>query len=504
MVTSGHRPRAGRPGRAWARSQPVHPSQAQPRSRSAHPSRALAVTAGVTAVLLPALVLLGAPCPPAEASAGADTGAPAPAAGPVAAVAPAARGAESVTAARDSVRELTVTVLADSRFRKRSGWRDLARRAIRKAGEDLPRAVGIRLVPGEPAAWDPSSDRLRLAAILDEAAKTTDARGGLTAVFLGLRPGDEADRAERGYAILGRPTLVVVAPTGEESMFGGGPVKALALFVRHELGHVFGIPHLRGRNVMAANPAERSWDYTQISLDVLRANRRIDFGSRSPFAGCDLDVLRDAYTTWDGRGECDPSLLVNLGVALHRERRPVEARAMFEAGLRRMPDSVVARLGLAQTALAAGDSAAARAEADRLTGDEELTAAQRGILGGVWVSLGESARGDSLLTEAVTADSTGFAPWFNRGLARFRMGRLAGARSDFERALAVEERPEGWFNLALVCDASADTAAAIRAFSRYRALVPEGPQSEQAGKFLERLQRGTGNPDRGGGTAGGH
>jgi hypothetical protein len=41
----------------------------------------------------------------------------------------------------------------------------------------------------------------------------------------------------------------------------------------------------------------------------------------------------------------------------------------------------------------------------------------------------------------------------------------------------------------LVCDAAADTAAAMRAFSRYRALVTEGPRFDQAGKFLERLGR---------------
>jgi len=438
--------------------------------------RPFAAWGKVAAVLAAASVLLSAPRPPAEAS------------------------ARAVAAPRDSVRELTVTILADSRFRKRSGWRDLARGAIREAGRDLPRTAGIRLVPGGITPWDPSSGRLSLAAVLDEAAATRDT-GGLTAVFLGLRPGDEADRAERGYAILGRPVMVVVAPTTDESMFGGGPARALALFVRHELGHVFGIPHLRGRNVMAAGPEERSWDFTPVSLDVLRANRSIDFGSRSPFLGCDLDVLRDAYSVWDERGECDPSLLVNLGVALHRERRPAEARAMFEAGLRRRPDSVVARLGLAQTTLASGDSAAARVQAERLSADPDLTAPERGILGGVWVSLGESARGDSLLTEAVAADSTAFAPWFNRGLARFRLGRLAGARADFERALAVEERPEGWFNLALVCDAAADTTAAIRAFTRYRTLVPAGPQYEQAGKFLERLE--TGAP-RQAAPAGGH
>ena len=439
------------------------------------------------AAFLLGAALLSAPCPPAEASGEARTAAPEQAAAPGS---PATTNpSATVRDPAGPVREFPVTVVTDPRFRRRSGWRDLARGAIRKASEDLPRTAGIRLVPGEEVAWKPSSDRLPLAAILDEAAATVDPKDGLVAVFLGLRPGDEADRAERGYAILGRPALVVVAPTADESMFAGGPRKALAIFVRHELGHVFGIPHLRGRNVMAASPTQRSWDFTEVSLDVIRADRGIDFRSRSPFAGCDLDVLRDAYLLWDERGECDPSLLVNLGVAFHRERRPAEARAMFEAGLRRMPGSTVARLGLAQAALAAGDSAAAREEAERLTGDADLTPVERGILGGVWVSLGEGARGDSLLTEAVGADSTRFAPWFNRGLARFRAGRLPGARADFERALAVEERPEAWFNLGLVCDAAADTAAAMRAFSRYRALVTEGAQFDQAGKFLERLGR---------------
>ncbi len=398
------------------------------------------------------------------------------------AAAPASEGADT------AVREIPVTLVTDARYRRRAGWRDMARGAVELASGGLAGAAGFRLVPGEEIAWDPPSPDLSLAAVLDAAVDATGSREGLTVVILDRRPRDGADRAERGYAYLGRPAMVVVAPTAGEAMFAGGPRKALALFIRHELGHVFGIPHLRGRNVMAASESARSWDFTGVSLDVLRAQRNVEFGAAAPFTGADLDVLRDAFLLWDERGEGEPSLLVNLGVALYHRRRPAEARRLFAAALRRDPLSTVGRLGYGQAALAAGDSAAAREAADFLNGAGELTPAQQSALGGIWVGLGEEARADSVLTAAVAADTTAFAPWFNRGLARFRLERYSGARDDFRRALGVEERPEGWFNLGLACDALADTAGAVAAFLRVRELAPEEPMGGQAARFLNRLQ----------------
>ena len=90
------------------------------------------------------------------------------------------------------------------------------------------------------------------------------------------------------------------------------------------------------------------------------------FRAATPFSGCDLETLRDAYLFLDSRGECEPALLTNLAVAFHFERRPADAVSLFEASLRRNRDSMTARAGLAQSALDLGDTLRARTLADEL------------------------------------------------------------------------------------------------------------------------------------------
>jgi tetratricopeptide (TPR) repeat protein len=103
--------------------------------------------------------------------------------------------------------------------------------------------------------------------------------------------------------------------------------------------------------------------------------------------------------------------------------------------------------------------------------------------------MGRPALAESLLTVAIAADSTRFVLWFKRGLSRFNEARFADARIDFERALAVENRPEAWFNLGLACDALGDRECAAASLDRYLELGPEGPARDRAAKLLERLAR---------------
>ena len=293
-----------------------------------------------------------------------------------------------------------------------------------------------------------------------------------------------------GYAYLGRPALILVAPRPGEVRFASHPGKDLAFYFRHELGHVFGLPHMRGGNIMAARLDQRRWEFRPLALDILRAARDMDFTASRPFAGCDLETLRDAYSFLDERGECEAALLINLGVAFAQEGRPDEAKRLLEAGLRREKNSTAARVNLAQTMLSLGDTTTARALADSLPPVERLSPEEIGVLGDLRVRLGDLAEGRALLTKALASDSTRFASWFLRGLAYFRDGDFARARADFEHALSVEERPEAWYDLALACDALADRDGARRALERYLELAPDGPQSEDVRKRLERYREG--------------
>lgn len=387
----------------------------------------------------------------------------------------------------DSVRVVDLTVVTDPAFRRDSAWQPMVRSVVERAGRDLAAGAGLAFRPAEEIEWTPPERAATLAEVLDRAVEAVGPRDGLTVVLLGRAPRGLSDPEEHGYAYLGYPSLVIVAP--ERSGFGEAMKRQLAQLLRHELGHVFGLPHTREKTVMYPRLDGRQDRFGELELLALRATRNMDFAAGVPFAGCDLEMLRDVYGLMDERGELDTALLVNLGAAFHRERKPEAARAVFERALGHESHSTAGRLGLAQSVAATGDTALAESLAVALTAERDLTPEMRGVLGSLWLGLGATARAESLLSLAVDAGLPRFSFWFNRGLARFRQGRYTEARPDFQAALRVEERPEGWFNLGLTCDALKLGDEATRAFTRYLELVPEGVQAEQARAFVTRWAR---------------
>ncbi len=393
--------------------------------------------------------------------------------------APAARAAD------DALRTVNVTVAADSGFRSLGGWRETAREMVETAGRDLPGIAGLRLAVASEREWDPSDPGAPLGALLSEASDTVPRGPGILMVLLGPRPHDPADPAEQGYAYPGEPALVVRAPYREEARFRGGRVKAAALLIRHELGHVFGIPHLEGRNVMAASDDRRSWEFPPVAAAVLRAGRTTDFGPAAPFAGADLTALRDAYLFWDGEGEGDLGLLNDLGSALLAAGRAKDARTIYATAIRRAPRSVPARVGAARAAWALGESARARSEADSLAAGRPVAAAS------LWAAFGDTARAESLLDRAATA---GEAPALAaRGRLRLAEGRCAGAAADFRAALELEDRADTWFDLGAAALACGDRETARRALATGLVRAPAAPGSREARERLKRLGS-TGTP----------
>lgn len=250
-----------------------------------------------------------------------------------------------------ALRTVEVLLAADTAFRTRPGWRGDARRALEEATADLAATVGLAFRVVETRAWDPPPGAQTWPARAEALARETGGREILPIAFLGEAPPERGDGDLLGYAYLGRPPILVRRAKGA----------TLALTLRHEIGHVFGLPHLPGRNVMAERAGRRSADFDAVSLDVLRANRAMALGAKTPFLGSDLDVLRDAYLLWAARGGGRARLLLNLGIAFRREGRPRDAVACLETAVRLDGESAPAwrHLGLARRDL--GDRAGARA-----------------------------------------------------------------------------------------------------------------------------------------------
>jgi tetratricopeptide (TPR) repeat protein len=393
-------------------------------------------------------------------------------------------GAEPSSETR--IREIPLTLVVDADYQKISSWRGVAHGIVQNATEDLGETVGLTFSIEEEVVWNPPEGITSLEEMLDAAVTRVGPRPGIIVVFLGRWPEEVADQEQRAYGYLGRGGLIILAHDYHQTQFGASFKKNRAMLLRHELGHVFGIPHLTGTSIMSPVPSHREVRFGELELDILRANRTMDFAARTPFTGCDLETLRDVYILLDDRGEMEPSLLTNLAVACYQERRYMDARILFERSLRRDRHSITALAGMAQTVVALGDTSTARRITEQLMEVEPLTPELEGTIGGLWLKFGQNELAEAFLSDAIDAGVERFSIFFNRGLARFRQERHDEAKTDFEHALTIQERSEAWFNLGLVCDALENREEATRAFTRYLDLVPEGRKSQEARDFLER------------------
>lgn len=381
-------------------------------------------------------------------------------------------------------RVFPVSVVVDAGFTEIPMWKGMVRRAVETATDDLGRAAGIGFQVGEPQLWAAPDSARTWEEVLDRAAAEVGSESGLTAVFLADRPPLLRETEDMGIAYLAEPTLIVLCPLEPKDRIA--LADHLGLFLRHELGHVFGVPHMQGRTVMNPRPEEIGRDFDPLALDIIRANRNMDFQAEHPFEGSNLTALKNAYLFLDERNEMEPFLLRGLGSALYREDRGDEARVVIRAAARRERHSERALLELARTGAAQGDTVLVR----ELLGDleEEPPDSLKGLEGELWLTLGDYGRARECFDRALENGPPRFQDLMNRGLAWFHQGGYSEAVRDFREALAAEERPEALFNLGLALLRTDRRDEAARAFTRYLELVPEGGRSGEARNLLEDIR----------------
>ena len=252
-------------------------------------------------------------------------------------------------------------------------------------------------------------------------------------MLLGPREND-IPGADLGYAFLGRPAFLVVAANGS----GHEEKRDLAMLMRHELGHVFGIPHLRGRTIMNPVPDARAWEFGDLGLEVLRATRGMTFTPGNPFAGCELGTLRDVYAVLDEQGAMESFLWIELGRSLEQAGQIDASEAAYESGLRHDRGSVTARLGIARCAESRQDTTKVLVLAHVLS-RMDLTSSQLSDLGALWLRLNDFAAAESTLSHAVAADPLPDA-WFNLGLVRVQLKNFGGAAVAFQQYLEIDPK----------------------------------------------------------------
>jgi len=246
-------------------------------------------------------------------------------------------------------RTVAVTLVTDRAFREWPQWRGYGKRILAEgtAGWDTLAGMSFRIV--EEIDWPGVSDSLTLPETLDRMIEDVRPRGEILLGIVGIAPRPRHSNELVGYALLGQPYLIVEhAPPG-----------AMALTLRHELGHVFGLPHLPERSVMADRMEYRTTEFGVLSRDLLRATAAIRFDRELPFLGCDLDVIRDVYFAWAERGTGRAVLLTDLAVAFNRENRPAEALPCLERAIELGASWAPAWYHLGEARLRAGDRVAA-------------------------------------------------------------------------------------------------------------------------------------------------
>jgi hypothetical protein len=252
------------------------------------------------------------------------------------------------------VRTLPVRLVVEAGFRAQPQWRGVATQVLEQGAAHWDTLAGLRFRVAEEIPWTAPDPEAALESILGDARAAAGDHEGLTLVLVARRT-ERRGRDFSGYATLLRPFVILE----------NAAVPAMALTLRHELGHVFGLPHLPGRSVMAEKAEDRTWGFDPIEQDVLRATRGMRFNARSPFTGCRLEVVRDAYLFWAERGVGRASLLLNLGVAFRRQGSAVDARRCLEAAMAMDRDLGPGWFHLGRACQTLGDAACARSALER-------------------------------------------------------------------------------------------------------------------------------------------
>lgn len=118
------------------------------------------------------------------------------------------------------------------------------------------------------------------------------------------------------------------------------------------------------------------------------------------------------------------------GVAEQSLGKEDEARASFSAALELAPDSAVALVGLAQLALATGDTKEGRTLAERATSADPGFAPGWSLLGDILQFDGDLARAEEAYTEAINKRSVNGDDLLGRAIVRLARNNETGATAD--------------------------------------------------------------------------
>jgi len=293
-------------------------------------------------------------------------------------------------------RILNVVAACDDEFRLNNDWQSKARAAIDEAGATLTDEFGIRLNLLRYVSWSSHSNEYDLAALHDELIEDVPAEDADLVIGFTGKDGEVEPRrlVKLGHSDTPGSWLVVTDRAGSE----------LGLVLLHEIGHAFGLPHVRVPSVMNEQVHPDRVKFDSVCAAILRNNRDLEFRSRDPFAGCRLQALQALYDQLAARGDDVAELYAVLGDSYRRRGETYAAEEAYRKAADMNPSLLNPRLGLGMIAMYA------KRWSDAVRYFEEARGTDPGIQGGD----------------------------MNLGLAYEKLGMRGNAIAAYRRAIAID------------------------------------------------------------------
>lgn len=182
--------------------------------------------------------------------------------------------------------------------------------------------------------------------------------------------------------------------------------------------------------------------------------------------------------------------IFNEGAEAARLGDVATARARFESALEADPELAPAHAALARVYLVEKEYDLAIAAADKAY---ELDSGQTSVLKYKYEAYrqkGDDAKAKEVFAQLSELDPEGTSnALYERGIAMFNAGDLAGAKQALEQALeANPDLPKGHYTLGLAYVNTGDTAKAKEHLQRFVELAPEDPDAASAREMIQYLE----------------
>lgn len=342
-------------------------------------------------------------------------------------------------------RIVRVVAAPDEEFRGHPDWEGTLQRTVESVSDRMEIDFGLRLRVSRVIPWESGAPDYDMSALREELKRKVQPDGDED-IVIGFC-GRETPTTERREMRLGQSDT-----PGRAIAVSDVAGRDLALVLRHELAHSFGVPHVtRVASIMNPDLRADHPDFDRSSAAILRNNLNLDFTSDDPFGGVRLEVLQSLYEEMARDGEYVADLVSTVGESFHARGQNDLADAAFQSALELDPELISPHLGLGNVALDEERYADAARELELVRTRQPRLAHLDMNLGLAYVGLDQKANATIAYQRAIKLDPRDVAAMNNLGLLYIDEQSWEPAETLLRRAITlVPDYAEAWNNLGML------------------------------------------------------